>query len=61
MLPADKIEPGAYDFKFNTLLSELTLHVLLRRSLNCLLFMHHFTFWILMIYLESIEHKYVRI
>ena len=46
MLPPVRTELGTSDSKSDTLLSELTWHVLLRESLNCLLFMHHFTFGI---------------
>ena len=61
MLPPVRIEHGTSDFKSDTLLSELTWHVLLRWSLKCVLFMYHFTIWTQMNHLESIEHDYVRI
>ena len=38
-----EVEPGTSDSKSDCLLSELTFHMLHRGSLNCLMFMHHFT------------------
>ena len=61
LLPSLRIEPGTSDSKSDTVLAELTWHVLLRGSLNCLLFMHHFISWTEMINLESIEHDYTMI
>ena len=40
--PAIKCYLGSQPFRSNALLSELSRHVLLGISLNCLLFLHHF-------------------
>ena len=42
MFPPVRIEHGTFDSKSDTLLSELTWHVLLNGSIKfCLLFIHH--------------------
>ena len=61
MLPPVGIEPGpliTFDSKSNTILSGLTWHVLLRRSLTSV--HESLDFWTEMIQLESIEHDYIR-
>ena len=69
MLPSVMIEPVTYDT--GTLLSELTWHllvsltvtpVLFKESLNCLLFMHHFTFglrWLTVTVIAFVQSEYL--